>query len=94
LERRTLQKIENIKGGVIVGKIKKGVSCSVVGCNGRATHSISLDKMQGAIQAVGLKADIKTSRRVYLCEKHYKEIKKQLKKTKKIEKWQHGLPFT
>ena len=76
-----------------MGRIKKGISCNVVGCNERAMHSISIDKMQDVMQALGLKLDIKTSRRVYLCEKHYKEVKKHLKKTKKIEKWKHGLPF-
>jgi len=77
-----------------VGKIKKGVSCSVIGCSGKAMHSLSIDKIQEAVRAIGLKLDIRTSRRIYLCEKHYKEIKKQLKKTKKVEKWKHGLPFT
>jgi len=77
-----------------LGKIKKGVNCSVIGCNERALHSLSIDKVQEAIRTIGLKLNIKTSRRVYLCEKHYKEIKKQLKRMKKVEKWKHGLPFT
>lgn len=77
-----------------MGKVKKGVNCSVVGCNDRATQSISIDKVQEAAQAMRLKLNTEKSRRVYLCEKHYKEVKKHLKKTKKLEKWKHGLPFT
>jgi len=77
-----------------MGKVKKGVNCSVVGCNDRAIQSVSIDKVQEAAQAIGLKFDARKSRRIYLCEKHYKEVKKYLKKTKKLEKWKHGLPFT
>jgi uncharacterized pyridoxamine 5'-phosphate oxidase family protein len=64
-----------------MGKISKGVKCSVTGCDKPAVRSISQDKAQAA------ELNIETERRVYVCSDHWKEIKKKLKKEKRIEKW-------
>jgi len=64
-----------------LGKVAKGVKCSVVGCKEDAIRSISLEEISRA----GLKAS--ASGRGYLCKNHYKEMKKKLKKDKQIEQW-------
>lgn len=62
-----------------MGRVDKGVKCSVEGCSERAERSLSRDKASGLrLSEVG--------RRVYLCQKHYKELKKQIKKDKDLEK--------
>jgi hypothetical protein len=64
-----------------MGKIEKGINCSVVGCNQPAVRSLSSEKASEAGLNVG------TSKRAYLCKKHYKEMKKKTKKQRLIEKW-------
>jgi len=68
-----------------LGRVNKGVKCSVKGCNEEAVRSLSVAKVKNA----GL--DVETSRRVYLCKEHYKEFKKGNKKDAQIEKWRHGV---
>ncbi len=62
-----------------MGRVDKGVRCSVEGCGERAERSLSRDK------ASGLRLS-ETGRRVYICQKHYKELKKQIKRDKDLEK--------
>ena len=64
-----------------MGRVAKGVKCSVVGCDKDAVRSLPRDKVTSA----GLKVD--GSRRSYLCREHYKEYKKGSKKDKLLEKW-------
>ncbi len=66
-----------------MGKVEKGIHCSVVGCGEAAVRSISTEKVAEA----GL--DVGTARRAYLCRKHYKEMKKKSKKSRMIEKWRY-----
>lgn len=66
-----------------MGKIEKGVRCSVKGCRKRAVRSLSAEKVISAGVEVG------ESRRAYLCEDHYKEFKRKSKKAKLLEKWRH-----
>ncbi len=67
-----------------LGKIGKGVKCTVSGCGKDAVRSISTTKARSA----GLKVEGKRS---YLCEEHYKEYKKGIKKERKIEKMRFGV---
>jgi len=67
-----------------MGKISKGVKCSVVGCDKDAVRSLSHDR----VGAAGLK--IGSARRAYLCSDHYKEYKKKTKKDKMLEKWRYS----
>ena len=69
-----------------MGRVAKGIKCSVTGCSNDAIRSLQTDKVKGA----GLK--ISESRRSYLCREHYKEFKKQTKKDRTVEKWRHGAP--
>ena len=66
-----------------MGRVARGIKCSVVGCDKEAIRSLSADK----VSAAGLK--VGTSRRAYLCRDHYKEFKKETKKEKMLEKWRY-----
>jgi len=64
-----------------MGRVDKGVKCSVSDCSESAVRSISLEK----VKATGL--EIKEGRRAYLCKTHYREFKKRSKNSRKVEKW-------
>jgi hypothetical protein len=68
-----------------MGKIKKGVNCSMSNCKEMAIRSISVAKAKQA----GLNVE---GRRTYLCREHYKEFKKGNKKNKLIERWRYNTP--
>ncbi len=66
-----------------MGKVDKGINCSVEGCDAPAARSVSVSR----ITKLNLSFKIKGSRgRAYLCKEHYKEFKKAEKKIKRIEK--------
>jgi len=67
-----------------LGRIGKGVTCSVKNCDKEAIRSLARDKVSSA----GLK--VNEGRRAYLCREHYKEYKKGSKKDKLLEKWRHS----
>jgi hypothetical protein len=69
-----------------LGRIDKGVKCSVSGCGREAVRSISTDKAKSA----GLNVS-SSERRAYLCKEHYKEFKKKTKKDKLVDKWRHNV---
>ena len=69
-----------------MGRVAKGVRCSVAGCNKEAVRSLPAAK----VSAAGLK--VGETRRAYLCKEHYKEYKKETKKERMLEKWRHGTP--
>ena len=64
-----------------MGKVEKGVKCIVKGCTQPAIRSVSYDKIALA------KMDAEPSRRGYLCQAHYKDLKKRTKQDRKLEKW-------
>jgi hypothetical protein len=68
-----------------LGRIEKGVKCSVSGCNKEAVRSLSTGKVKSA----GLNVS-GSEKRVYVCKEHYKEFKKKTKKNKTIDKWRYG----
>lgn len=67
-------------------------SCSIEGCGSLAARSFSQEEIAKITPKVGLPLQ-PGGKKVYLCEKHYKQFKKELKKQKKLEKLRHGLPF-
>jgi len=67
-----------------LGRIAKGVKCSVSGCGKDAVRSISAAKVKSAGLNIG-----SGERRAYLCKEHYKEYKKKTKKEKKVEQWRY-----
>jgi thymidine kinase len=68
-----------------VGRIDKGVKCSVSGCGREAVRSISAEKARAAGLNVG-----SGEKRAYICKEHYKEFKKKTKKDKTLDKWRYG----
>jgi len=75
-----------------MGKIKKGVPCDIVGCTEKSMRSLSKDSINKALNDAGLQVR-GTGNRAFVCEKHYKALKKQLKKTRKEELTRLGKPF-
>ena len=69
----------------LLGRIDKGVKCSVSGCSRDAVRSLSTEKAKSAGLNVG-----SGQKRVYVCREHYKEFKKKTKKDKTIDKWRYG----
>jgi thymidine kinase len=67
-----------------VGRIDKGVKCSVSGCGREAARSISAEKARAAGLNVG-----SGEKRAYICKEHYKEFKKKTKKDKTLDKWRY-----
>jgi len=66
-----------------LGRVSKGVKCSVTGCDKDAVRSLSSEKVSSAGLKVG------DARRAYLCKDHYKEYKRETKKERKLEMWRH-----
>ncbi|MCP8314014.1 MAG: hypothetical protein H3Z53_06545 [archaeon] len=67
-----------------MGKVQKGIRCSVIDCNNEAVRSLSREKFSSS------DLRLKEGRRVYLCEHHYKVLKKDLRKQKSLY---HTSPF-
>ncbi|MCL5067330.1 MAG: hypothetical protein M1368_03125, partial [Thaumarchaeota archaeon] len=63
-----------------LGKVGKGVNCSVTGCTSPAERSISREQ----IGASGL--SISGERRAFLCHEHYKVWKKATKKDRDLDR--------
>jgi len=66
-----------------MGRVAKGVKCSVTGCGNEAVRSLSGEKVASAGLEVG------KVKRAYLCKDHYKGFKKGTKKERMLEKWRH-----
>jgi len=66
-----------------MGRVGKGVKCSVSNCDKDAIRSLPREK----VSSTGLKVD--GEKRSYLCREHYKEYKKASKKDKLLEQWRH-----
>ncbi len=67
-----------------MGKVSKGIKCSVVGCDRDSVRSLPNEK----VVAAGLK--INETRHAYLCRDHYKQFKKATRRDRMLEKWRHG----
>ncbi|MCD6592413.1 MAG: hypothetical protein J7K78_05310 [Thaumarchaeota archaeon] len=63
-----------------MGKVSKGVKCSIVGCENRAVKSVSAQRIPSGMKVEAM------GRRAYLCEKHWKEFKKLTKDERRIER--------
>ncbi|RJS86480.1 hypothetical protein CW701_02310 [Candidatus Bathyarchaeota archaeon] len=63
-----------------MGRVKKGVQCSVKGCTQLAVRSVSVERAKAA----GLDVE---GRRAYLCEEHYKEFKRRRRRERLVERW-------
>lgn len=77
-------KVNSRERGLTLGRIDKGVKCSLPGCDKEAVRSLAAEKVRSA----GLNVS-GSGRRIYLCKEHYKEYKKKTKKDKMLEKWRY-----
>ena len=68
-----------------MGRVDKGVPCSVQGCPNTAERSVSREQMAGSSLKVG-----SDGHRVYLCKDHYKEWKKSTKKFRDMDRSRWG----
>lgn len=69
----------------IMGRVEKGVSCSVSGCENPAERSMS-----GSKAAMAPDLGLAGSKRTYLCREHYKEWKKATKEDRENERVRWG----
>ncbi|HET9774116.1 MAG TPA: hypothetical protein VFP25_03935 [Nitrososphaeraceae archaeon] len=69
-----------------MGRINKGIKCSVQGCEENAERSMSESK---GMMASDLNI-ISSSKRAYLCRNHYKEWKKATKEDRENERARWG----
>jgi hypothetical protein len=67
-----------------LGKIKKGEDCSIVGCGKPAIRSLS-PSYGNLIKKAGL--EVSNSGRLFLCEEHYKLLKKEKAGEDRLERW-------
>jgi len=67
-----------------MGRVEKGVKCSVAGCGREAARSISVSKVKAVLNVSS------KEKRAYICKEHYKEYKKKTKKDKTLDKWRYG----
>ncbi|HET7642427.1 MAG TPA: hypothetical protein VFK40_02875 [Nitrososphaeraceae archaeon] len=65
-----------------MGRVNKGINCSVQGCSEQAERSMSEGKGRMATDL-----DFSsTNKRIYLCKNHYKEWKKATKEDRETER--------
>jgi len=68
-----------------MGKVEKGVACSVTGCKNLSERSVGRDQLAGSGLTAGGEG-----RRVYLCHDHYKAWKKATKKDRDMQRARWG----
>lgn len=66
-----------------MGRVDKGVKCSVVGCDKQAIRSLSSETVSVS------ELELVEGRRAYLCKSHYKEFKRKTKREKMLERWRY-----
>ena len=64
-----------------MGKVDKGVNCSVTGCENKAVRSLSRSEIGESGLSIGGEG-----RRAYLCHDHYKTWKKATKKSRTLDR--------
>jgi hypothetical protein len=68
-----------------MGRIDKGVNCSVGGCENKAERSMS-----GTKASMDADLGLGGNKRVFLCREHYKEWKKATKEDRENERARWG----
>jgi hypothetical protein len=68
-----------------MGKVEKGVLCSVTGCKNPSERSVGRDTLKGSGLAAGGEG-----KRVYLCREHSKVWKKATKKDRDMQRARWG----
>ncbi|MDJ0270015.1 MAG: hypothetical protein NXY59_05660 [Aigarchaeota archaeon] len=63
-----------------MGKVAKGVSCSVQGCSDKAVVSLASANVAKYLSVS------KSEKKAYLCREHYKQYKKMSKHERELER--------
>lgn len=67
-----------------MGRVGKGEACSVISCEKAAIRSLSPSYAR-ILKGIGI--EVKESDRLYLCEEHYKKLKKARSGEEQLERW-------
>ena len=67
-----------------MGKVSKGVPCSVEGCEAPAVKSVSHEEVSRA----GI--SLRGPGRAYLCREHWKQFKRLTKRERLLRRWARG----
>jgi len=65
-------------------------TCCIEGCNDVATRSLSIQEYEGGLGKSGLTMATGKATRLVACDRHYKALRKGVKKDKAIEKIRRG----
>ncbi len=66
-------------------------TCDIEACSDASKKTVSREKAGKAIKQANLNLNVRDKvTRIHLCAKHYKKIKKQLKKDREIERLRWG----
>jgi hypothetical protein len=68
-----------------MGRVAKGVSCSVRECNGQAAVSVAAASVKPYLSLSDTSA-----RRAYLCKAHYKDYKRLSRRDRDLERARYG----
>ncbi|MBI3022261.1 MAG: hypothetical protein HYY68_00875 [Thaumarchaeota archaeon] len=68
-----------------MGKVGKGVGCSISACSNEAERSISREQLAGSSLSIGSEG-----RSVYLCKDHYTAWKKTTRESRSLERARWG----
>ncbi len=63
---------------------KSGRVCSIEGCSNEAARSLSKEKFDSILKLLNLKLKDDKTPRLYICQEHYKLVKKRDKKENKL----------
>ena len=71
---------------------KKSTSkiCSITGCENPSKRSFSSQRIGSSLNACGLKVKDNRKKKTYLCQDHWKKVKKEFKKESKPERMRWG----
>jgi len=64
--------------------------CSIVGCEKPSKRSFSTERIGQSVLESGLKVKDARKRKTYLCQDHWKKVKKAFKKDTKPERMRWG----
>ncbi len=68
-----------------MGRVARGIICSVFGCEKQAVRSLSTEKVSF------MRLKVEKVKRAYLCKDHYKTFRRNpvTKKENKLNKWRY-----
>ncbi|MHA1959755.1 MAG: hypothetical protein ACW99U_05965 [Candidatus Thorarchaeota archaeon] len=65
-------------------------TCSIVGCENPSKRSFATVRISESIAKTGLRVKDSRSKKAYLCQEHWKRVKKVFKKDTKAERLRWG----